>query len=106
MDYYDVSIQCTMVSLGGNPKAEWAKREDVEAVLAERDALRRKLNAVKLLTSSQHVYDECDRLERDDDAERIDDYIGIVKWMCGRLHEIRAIVEASTGRVGSIEKEG
>jgi hypothetical protein len=39
MEYYDISVQCTMISLGGNDTAEWAKREDVEVVLAERDRL-------------------------------------------------------------------
>ena len=47
MDYYDISVQCTMISLGGNDTAEWAKREDVEAMIAERDALRAELARVK-----------------------------------------------------------
>ena len=46
MDYYQVSVQCTMVALIDSPGAEWAKREDVEKLIAERDALQRKLDAV------------------------------------------------------------
>lgn len=46
MDYYQVSVQCNMLSLPENDGGEWAKREDVERLEAERDELRRKLDKI------------------------------------------------------------
>lgn len=46
MDYYQVSVQCTMVALIDSPGAEWAKREDVEKLIADRDDLKRKLDKI------------------------------------------------------------
>ena len=55
MDFYDVEVECMSHCYGGSPKfsvepygyGEWAKREDVDALLAERDALRAELASVK-----------------------------------------------------------
>lgn len=47
MDFYDVEVECMAYCYGGSPKftvepygyGEWAKREDVELLIAERDRL-------------------------------------------------------------------
>lgn len=47
MDFYDVEVDCMAYCYGGNPKftvepygyGEWAKREDVDVLIAERDRL-------------------------------------------------------------------
>jgi hypothetical protein len=47
MDFYDVEVDCMAYCYGGSPKftvepygyGEWAKREDVDVLIAERDRL-------------------------------------------------------------------
>ena len=66
MDFYCVEIECGMYCQGGSAKfvvepygyGEWAKREDVDALTADRDLWRSRCEAIVAMLQIKHELDD------------------------------------------------